>query len=185
MKRILFAALLLTPILFSSCKSGGSGDPKAVLSQFFDALKNKDIAAAKKLATEDSKQMLDLMEMGLKAQPNAKDDGEFDKAKMEFGEPKIEGDKATVSVKKAGSDDAMNFTLKKEKGDWKVAFDKATIMGSAMDKMKEQGMNPADSIGKAMEELKNVNMDSLKDKMHEGMEKLDSVTKELKKAENK
>src|SRR6476620_2460351 len=119
MKKILFAALLLSPVLFYSCKSGG-GDPKAVLIQFFDAIKAKDIPAAKKLATEDSKQLLDLMETGMKMQKDQKDDDKFDKAKMEFGEPKIEGDKATIAVKEIGSGESMNFTLKKEKGTWKV-----------------------------------------------------------------
>jgi hypothetical protein len=51
-------------------------------------------------------------------------------------------------------------------------------LGNALDKMKESGINVADSIGKAMKELKNVNMDSLKQGIQGA---LDSVNKELKK----
>ncbi len=127
MKKILFAALLLSPVLFFSCNSGG-GDPKAVLSQFFEALSKKDISAARKLATDDSKSMMDMMEMGMKMDNNSKDSDKFDKSNMEFGEVKIDGDKATVAVKETTSGKTTNYILKKENGKWKVAFDKASMM---------------------------------------------------------
>ncbi len=184
MKKFLFAALLLSPVLFFSCNSGGGGDPKAVLSQFFEALSKKDIATARKLATEDSKSMIDMMEMGMKMDKDSKDTDKFDKSKMEFGEAKIDGDKATIAVKETTSGETLTYSLKKEKGSWKVAFDKASMMSMGMEKMNEKGINAPDSIGKAMDELKNLNMDSLKEGMQEGMKVLDSVNKELKKMNN-
>lgn len=185
MKKILLSLLVLSSAVFFSCNSGGD-DPKAVLSQFFDAMSKKDVAAARKLTTAESKSMLDMMEMGMKMSPSeAKADEKYDKSKMEFGEPKIEGDKATIAVKEKSSGEAMNFTLKKEGGSWKVAFDKNSMMNMGMEKMKEGGINASDSIGKAMDELKNLNMDSLKQGMEEGMKSLDSATNELKKLENK
>ena len=74
----------------------------------------------------------------------------------------------------------MNYTLKKEDGSWKVAFDKSSLMSMGMEKMNEKGINPSDSIGKAMDQLKNINMDSLKEGMKKGMEVLDSVNKAMK-----
>jgi hypothetical protein len=71
----------------------------------------------------------------------------------------------------------MNFTMKKEKGAWKVAFDKASMMNMGMEKMKEKGMNPVDSLNKAMDDIKNMNTDSLKAGMEEGMKMLDSASK--------
>lgn len=180
MKKMLFAVLLLSPIFFTSCNSG-AGDPKAVLSQFFEALHKKDIAAARKVCTAESSSMLDLMDMGMKKANDAKDNDEFNPKSMEIGEPKIDGDKATIPVKNTDKGETLNFILKKENGNWKVAFDKASMMTMGMEKATEKGINPADSINKAMEELKNVNMDSLKEKMNKGLETLDSVNKELKK----
>ncbi len=177
MKKFFFAVALLSTVSFIGCNSGGGEDPKAVLSKFFEALSKKDIATARKLATKDSKSMIDMMEMGMNMSKDSKDNDKFNKDKMEFGEPKIEGDKATVSVKEKGTEDTQNFILKKEDGSWKVAFDKASIMSMGMEKMKNEGQNPADSLNKAMEELKNVNMDSLKDKVNESMQKLDSIKK--------
>ena len=49
---------------------------------------------------------------------------------------KIEGDKATVPVKDKKSGETTNYTLKKEGGSWKVAFDKATMTQMGSDKMK-------------------------------------------------
>ena len=109
------------------------------------------------------------------------DTEKFDKASMEFGEVKIEGDKATIPVKEKKSGESLNYILKKEDGTWKVAFDKASMMNMGMEKMNEKGINPADSIGNALEELKNLNMDSLKDGMKEGMKALDSIKTEAEK----
>ncbi|MEO6668230.1 MAG: hypothetical protein ABIN36_02065 [Ferruginibacter sp.] len=176
MKKILFVVLLLAPFFYYSCKSG-SGDPKAIVSQFFDALHKKDIGAARKLATAESKSMLDKMEASLKMSQGEGAD-KFDPKSFQIGEPVIEGDEATVTIKKIPGEEMIDFTLKKQGGDWKVAFDEATLMGNAVDKMKESGVNVADSIGKAMKELKNLNMDSLRKEMQVAM---DSVNKELQK----
>lgn len=196
MKKLFLAtAIICTACLMTSCNSAG-GDPKATLISFFEALGKKDIAGARKLATADSKSMLDMMEMGMKS-ASAKDNSEmdkFDKTKMEFGEAKIEGDKATVPVKEKTSGESTNFILKKESGSWKVAFDKGSMMQMGMDKMKEKGMDVND-MKKGMEEMNNVNMDSLKaamenmnmdsmkDAMKKGMEGLDSAKKLMEKME--
>ena len=50
--------------------------------------------------------------------------------------------------------------------------------------MNEKGINASDSIGKALDEIKNLNMDSLKEGMQEGMKALDSVSNEMKKLNN-
>jgi hypothetical protein len=180
MKKNLLAVLLLSSIIsLTNCKSNSSGDPKIVLSQFIEALGKKDIAKARTLATEESKSMLDLLEMGMKA-GESKDLEKYDMKKMVFGEAIIDGDKATVPVKEATSGETVNYTLKKEKGGWKVAFDKGSLMNIGMEKMNEKGINPADSMGKVMDELKKMDMDSLKRGMQEGMKALDTLNKKMK-----
>ncbi len=166
-------ALASSVFLITGCGSSG-GDPKATLSAFFDAMSKKDIAAARNLATADSKNMLDLMETGLKMSKDNTDTDKYDKSKMEIGEAKIDGDKATIAVKEKEADETVNFTLKKESGEWKVAFDKASIMEMATDKMKEKGVS-LDSLHESMEELKNINIDSLKEGIDKGIQALDSA----------
>lgn len=179
MKKVLLSAIFISTALFTGCNSGG-GDPKVVLGQFFDALSKKDMVTARKLSTADSKSMLDLMEMGLKTEnKETKETEKYDKANMEFGEAKIEGDKATVPVKEKTSGETLNYTLKKEEGSWKVAFDKASIMSMGMDKMNEKGINVTDSLDNIMDELKKVDMDSLQRGMKEGAKALDSAAKIL------
>ena len=179
MKKILVAVFAFSALYMSSCKTSG-GDPKAVLTSFFDAMSKKDIAAARKLATADSKQMFDLMEMGMKMADTAMDDEmkeKFDKSKMEFGEPKIEGDKATVNVKETSSGESMNFILKKESGEWKVALDMQTMMSMGAEKMKEKGMSD-EEMGKLQEEMekfKNMSPDSIKMMMEKAKLAIDSL----------
>ncbi len=179
MKKFLFAIVMLLSISFLGCNSGG-GDPKAVLGQFFSALSKNDIEGARKLATKDSKQMIDLMEMGMKMAKDKKESDKFKTDNMEIGDAKIDGDKAIIPVKEKTTGESLNYTLKKEDGSWKVAFDKSSVMSMGMEKMNEKGINPADSLNKAMDELKGVNMDSLKEGMKKGMEVLDSVNKVMK-----
>lgn len=176
MKKMLLAVAVISSTFLFSCKSGG-GDPKAVLSSFFEALSKKDIEGARKLATDDSKQMLDMIQMGMSMSKDNKETEKYDKANMEFGEPKIEGDKATIAVKEKKSGESLNYTLKKVNGEWKVAFDKSSVMSMGMDKLNEKGVDAGEAVDKAMEELKNVDMDSLKMGMEEGMKVLDSVNK--------
>ena len=70
-----------------------------------------------------------------------KSNEQFDKSKMEIGEAKIDGDKATVNVKETKNGESVNFVLKKEEGSWKVAMDMNTMMGMGAEKMKEKGMD--------------------------------------------
>lgn len=175
MKKMLLAiAVVATGVLFS-CNSGGSGDPKSVLTSFLEALSKNDIEGARKLATTDSKEMLDMMEMGMKSGAKNENTGIAD---MEFGEPKIDGDKATVSVKDKKKDKTTNFSLKKEDGAWKVAFTKASMMGDNMDKINE-------GVQEGMDKMKDMNADSLKDKMNEGMEKMKEGADKMKEGVDK
>jgi len=162
MKNIFVFAFSLSLIILSGCKSAGKGDPKEVLHSFLTALSQKDFAKAKTYATADSDGMISMMEMGMQNMQNMNQGGAHaDKMleminNMKMGSPVIDGDKATVPVIDSKTNESTDFLLKKEKGDWKVAFDMSTLMEMANKKMKEHGMN---GIG---------NMDSLQ--MKEGMD---------------
>lgn len=173
MKRSLLAALFLAAVVIG-CKSSSS-DPKGVLNDFFKALSEKDMAKARSLATADSKSMLDMMEMGMKMSQDTASDMKFDPSKMEFGEVKIEGDKATVPVTEKTSGETLNYTLKKEDGNWKVAFDKSSMMTMGMEKMNEKGIDVSDSLDAAMDEIENLDRDSLRRGIDEGIRALDSA----------
>ena len=115
------------------------GDPKTVLLAFFSALNKKDMIATRKLATSESRSMLEMIEMGIKMGGDKDTNGKFDISKMRFGNARIEGDKATIPVKDKRSGEITNFSLKKEGGGWKVAFDKSSMLN--IDPGKGKGMN--------------------------------------------
>ena len=161
MKKILFAISILCLGGFVSCTSGSSDNPNEVLSQFFDAMAKQDTVKIKALSTKDSEQMLSMMKMGMSMADAKKDLEKYDKTKMEFGTAIISGDNAKVPVKDKASGETVNFPMKKEDGKWKVAFDKSSIMEMGMEKMKDSKSNIGDSLQKGMDELKNINMDSM------------------------
>lgn len=91
-----------------------------------------------------------------------------------MGDATITGDQATVPVKDKKSGETTDFILKKESGDWKVAFDMATLMDMANKKMKEHGnMNGSDSAG--MNETIDSANSHLKEKMERAQKLIDSL----------
>lgn len=165
MKNLIFCVVALLAINSIGCKTSGSGDPKNVLSNFFDALEKKDITTAKKYATKESESMLGMIEMAMKMAPDSMRQKPYDKNNMEFGDATIVGDKATVPVKDKKSGEITNFTLKQEDGNWKVAFDKVTMTELGKEKMrgkKNDRLNSiSDSSKKMMQEMSKMT-DSLK-----------------------
>ena len=133
-KMILSVAITLT--MLSGCKNE-AGDPKGVLTSFIDALGKGDIETAKKYATKESEVMLSMMEMAMTMAPDSSNDILFNKENMELSDATITGDKATVPVKDKTKGGTTVFTLKKEDGNWKVAFDKATLTQMGQEKMKD------------------------------------------------
>jgi hypothetical protein len=188
MKKVFIVALLAGVAFLTGCNSGG-GDPKPALMSFMEALNRQDFEGAKKYATAESASILDMT----KGMGNKKEDsGKFDLNKLEVGEAKIESDIATIPVKVKENGMVLNYKLKKESGAWKVAFDKSSLMSMGMDAMSQNAdkLNINDSIQGAIDELKNMpmdsirmalqkmkgaNIDSLKDVMKEQMKQLDTT----------
>lgn len=166
MKKIILCAFAGSFLLFTSCKSKDSSDPKIVLTKFFDAISKKNVDEAKKYVTKDSEGMMSMVQMGMQQAGNQSDDVlNYGKQNIELGTASVDGDKATVPVKDKKSGEITDFTLKKEAGDWKVAFDKSTLMEMAQKKMKEHG------FGK----MKNGMGDSLQGMNKEDMQSIDSI----------
>ncbi len=141
MNKIIVRSLAFSLLIVAGCKTGDAGDPKAVLVKFFDAIAKKDIQEAKKYITADSEGMMSLVEMGMKGM-SGKEDGmlNYEKGNIEAGTAIIDGDKAIVPIKDKKSGEITDFTLRKESGSWKVAFDKSTLMEMAQKKMKEHNL---------------------------------------------
>ena len=197
---MLFAGVL---IIGTGCNSGGGllggNDPNSVLEKFLKALGNKDMEELKKYVTKDSESFVNMMKMGMDMAGDAKDDKEiFKEEDVIIEKAVIEGDRATINVKDKKSGEGSKFILKKESGDWKVAFDKASFMEMSGEKMDENSMQDMqnlneESLQEAAEAMKNFSpedmekatkaMDSLKH-MYEEMNKdgkLDDAMKEASK----
>jgi len=177
MKKIIVAIFAFSVLYMVSCNSGSGSDPKAVLSDFFDAMAKKDIPAVRKLATAESKVSLDQLEAALKMQDTLEDKTKelYDKSKLVFGEPKIEGDKATINVKESKNGNAITYTLKKEAGSWKVALDLDSLMSMGEDAIEESGMTEEEKaqMEAEMEKFRNMSPDSVKMMMEQGKEAMD------------
>ena len=190
MKKIIVSALAASILILAGCKSGG-GDPKVVLMNFFDALAKKDFTAVKKYTTKDSEGMLSMMQMGMQNMGDKSNEMmNYQKENIELGTAVIDGDKATVPVKDKKSGETTDFTLKKESGDWKVAFDKSTLMEMAQKKMKEHGFGGMhhnemnDSLG-SINNRSLQNIDSIsKEDMQRAQKMIDSANKMLNDAKN-
>ncbi len=128
MKRTLkFSAIaLLAVVVLWAC--GSAGGAKEVGEKFLNAMAKGDIAGAKTFATKDAQASLDMMS-GTSDAKKANPD------KIEIGEIKEEGDKATLSYKENGADKTLD--LVKEDGQWKAAWTKGG--GGAAGGLEEMG----------------------------------------------
>lgn len=182
MKNIIALAVLICTLFVTGCNSDiGGGNPEVVLAKFFDAMANKDIKEAKKYVTKDSEGMLSMIEMGMNmsAANNDFQAEQFMKDNMEIGEADVQDDKAYVPVMDKKSGESVKFILKKESGDWKVAFDMATLMEMAGSKMKEMGMDNED-IDRFKDMKDSVLQNLSPEQMREAQKMLDSLGAGLK-----
>ncbi|MBC7867061.1 MAG: DUF4878 domain-containing protein [Gloeobacteraceae cyanobacterium ES-bin-316] len=180
--KIVFFLLCIAAIAYTGCTNNSAGDPKIVLTDFFEAMAKKDMAKARSLATADSKSTLDMWEQKMNLDASAID--KYDKTKVEMGEAKISGDNATVPIKEKTSGETVNFPLQKEGGGWKVSFSMTSLMQMGIEKMNEKGINLTDSLSNVMDKLKNINIDSLQREMQKAGKDLDSAAKILEGLKN-
>ena len=158
MKQISIAAPISLIVLLICCS--GHRDPKMVLTQFFEALSKKDMYKARSLATAESKFTLDMLDLAMKT--GSREIEIFDPAGKEFGDARINGEAATVPVKDKSGGATMIFLLKKEDGSWKVSFDNNVIMNMGIDQLKKPWDGSRNNLDNVLDEIKNLNIDSLK-----------------------
>lgn len=116
---LLFACAILFTI--TSCNKS---DPGEVAQHFFDALYSKNFPEAKKYATASSAQMIDMIATFNKSTK----DTTKPNFKMVVDQVKINGNTATARVTSSNNNNSIMASLVKENDEWKVAFDKNSIM---------------------------------------------------------
>ncbi|CAN5590956.1 hypothetical protein BH20ACI4_BH20ACI4_34920 [soil metagenome] len=137
-KPIIFA-LLCAFFLFGCNAVNQTKSPTETLHAFNEASKKKDIPAIKSLL---SKGTLALFEQSAKKQNKTIDDILLKDSDATFQDipetqnEKIEGDTATVEVKKKVSGEFQKIPFVKEDGVWKLALDR--FLDDVMKKMKEE-----------------------------------------------
>lgn len=116
-------ALALTTLAAVGCDKGGGSSPTTAYKAVYDALKNKDTAAFKKVMTKEA--LKDVEEM---AKKNGKSYDDMLKDVMnaiplpkssDSKDEKIVGDKATLQVKNE-KDGWETIDFVKEDGEWKL-----------------------------------------------------------------
>lgn len=186
MKKIFVIIIAAFVVILPGCKSGSGANPKEVLNHFFEALAKRDVNEAKKYATKDSEGMLSMMQMGMQNMNNDHADKMMEMINnMQMGNATITGDKATVPVKDKKSGETTDFLLKKESGDWKVAFDMATLMDMANKKMKEHDLNGMGNTNGEDSAQMNESMDSANSHLKEKMDRARKLMDSLKAAQQK
>jgi hypothetical protein len=178
--RRLMLLLAVTLLLgFNGCLPDAG--PRGVVSQFLEAMEKKDMARAATLATPESKGMIDLIAKGSRLAGNSRMFEDVDPARVEIGNPKIEGDLATVPVKEKSSGIVFNYRLKKVNGMWKVSFDMSSLLKMTAGTVGEQFNRGIDSLKAGLEKLRDINFDTVANQLREGGKLLDSMQQAFQK----
>ncbi len=141
--------LLAVTTVFYAC-GGGKNDPKAVAQDFLDALQKQDYAAAKKLATPESEEMLSTLES---LSDMGGDAAKTEPKKVEISDVKEDGDNATVTYSVEGEEGDQSLELTKVDGEWKVVFGKEGMGGGDMDLDLDDMMNDTTDTDSMMMEI--------------------------------
>lgn len=145
--------LMAIAVMAFMVSCGGGDSPKTVAEKFLKETQAKNFDAAKKLATEETGKMIDMMASLSKSVP---DDKEKKEGKLTDFTEKIEGDAATVTYKEEGKDGEQSMKMKKVDGKWLVSMSKADMSnkGGKEPKPEEPMMDehtPSDSVAAAIE----------------------------------
>lgn len=124
-------SIVLSCILILGLTACSSEDTKikTAITSFFTALNHKNPQSAKLYATQESADILNLIQQQMIASP---DTSSNTNEKFLISNIKINGNIATASVRSETQQTPLTVTVKKIGNDWKVAFDKnsiATMMG--------------------------------------------------------
>ena len=116
--------LVFSAFMFS-CGGGSSSNPQAVAEEFLTALSEQDYENAKELGTENTVQMISLIEgmAGMAGEAEGEDlDMSMDIGEVEWGEVEVDGDQAVVHYTAEGQEEKLD--LVKQDGKWKVEMKK-------------------------------------------------------------
>ena len=146
MKRLVYSSLVLIMAVFmlSSCSKN---TPKDVAYNWLIAYNHLDFEAAKKLSTQDTKNLINSLQRLTEtvADSNKK---ELKKVTVDIKSVKINGDKAVATFTSSdnpGKEQTLN--LVKVNDQWLVLFTKVDLMGEVPDNTTDDGNNGADSTG--------------------------------------
>lgn|GEM_PF-3054968 len=124
MKKTFSVILLTVCILALTSCSSDKNKIKTTITSFFTALNHKDPQSAKLYATKESADFIGLMQQQLL---QSDDKTQNSNEKFLISDININGDIATAQVRSETQQNPLTVTVKKESGDWKVAFDKNSI----------------------------------------------------------
>lgn len=123
----------LVAVFMTAC--GGGTGPEATATSFLNALQDGNFEEAKKYATANSAEVLDMM--STMADPG-EDAEKPEPKKVNITETETEGDNATVTYTIEGAEEEpQTLDLTKEEGEWKVVFDKSSLGGGMNMDMEE------------------------------------------------
>jgi hypothetical protein len=123
LNRTVSKALLicLSALFISSCSTTS---PKRVAEDYLSAMYNLDFQKAKTYSTEETIQLLDMMEGFSKMMPDSQ---KKEPVKFKILREKVEDDYATVYYRETGKDAEQRLPMVMLDGSWKVAMGKEVI----------------------------------------------------------
>jgi len=158
--RITFSIFAALSIFISSC--GGGVGPKETAEKFLTHLNNLEFQEAKAYATEGTASLLDMV-----ASFAAMSDEKPEATAFEILDVTEDGDKATVTYKNEGAEEAETLTLVKQDGKWLVDFNKED-----MNKEDEMGMDG--DMGMEEMAMDSLGMDSLEVMVEETIDAIEA-----------
>ncbi len=156
MRRVMgVVTVLAVAAMMIGCGGGGNySSPKATAEAMHAAAKGGDkdafMACFDKETRETFAEIEKLAKEGGKGKGVAEFTDKIGKSKVEFGEPKIDGDKATMSITMDGKKEKQPMQFVKEGGEWKVTIPELKMVLGMMKAMGPMMKGMGEAMKKGM-----------------------------------
>ena len=153
-KTPLIVSLALVALVSTAC-SNKYASPRQTMETMVAAAKADDMDAMYACFDKETEGYLKELEALSKEKNQKKPSEQFKDGKVEYGEEKINGDKATMEVKLNGNTEEIKFV--KEGVNWKISIPELKLAVEMMKGMEDMMKNMAENMSKGMQDaMKNM-----------------------------
>jgi hypothetical protein len=176
-----FVLLNISFITLESCKQQEKDDPLSTVKAFSEALRNKDFNKARQLSTPGSLSTINMIEKGMQVDTSNSIWLPVLTEDFVYKEVAESNDEATIKMISKSTYEDFDVELLKQEKEWKVNFEINSLFRIMLRKLNKKGAAKARDLDFKLNELQQIDINSVENELDQSKLRLDSVKKHFRK----